>query len=136
MKRVLLVEDEAMIGIMMRELLSEYGMFVVGPCCSLKEALAEASAEFDAAFLDLNLGGELVYPVAASLAERGIPFVFVTGYGRESIDQGFEQVPILQKPVTRENLEKQLAGMLGLSLGPAAQIQQAPHDPPPSARMA
>jgi PAS domain S-box-containing protein len=136
MKRVLLVEDEAMIGIMMRELLSEYGMFVVGPCCSLKEALAEASAEFDAAFLDLNLGGELVYPVAASLAERGIPFVFVTGYGRESIDQGFEQVPILQKPVTRENLEKQLAGMLGLSLGPAAQMQQAPHDPPPSARMA
>jgi hypothetical protein len=77
-----------------------------------------------------------VYPVAALLAERGIPFVFVTGYGRESLDARFEQVPTLQKPVTRENLEKQLAGMLGVTLAPAAQAQQASHEPPPSARRA
>jgi PAS domain S-box-containing protein len=133
MKRILLVEDEAMIGIMMREMLSEYGMFVVGPCCSVKEALTEATADFDGAFLDLNLSGEFVYPVAALLKERNIPFVFVTGYGAESLDRRFEEVPVLQKPVTRENLEAQLTKMVGSAIEPR---RQAPHDPPQSLRTA
>ncbi|MBS0536786.1 MAG: response regulator [Proteobacteria bacterium] len=113
-KRVLLVEDEAMVGLMMRELLTESGMFVVGPCCTLEEALAEASGEFDGALLDLNLGGKFVYPVAQLLLERGIPFTFVTGYGAESLDGRFAGAPILQKPITRETLQRQLGTMLGI----------------------
>jgi CheY-like chemotaxis protein len=136
MKRILLVEDEAMIGIMMRELLSEYGMFVVGPCCSVQEALREAAADFDGAFLDLNLAGEFVYPVAALLEQRNIPFTFVTGYGAESLDRRYDGVPVLQKPVTRENLEVQLAKMLGPSFEPRAGNQPAAHDSPQSLRMA
>ena len=116
MKRVLLVEDEAMIGMMMRELLNEYGIFVVGPCCSVEEALAEAAGEFDGALLDLNLSGQLAYPVADQLAARKIPFAFVTGHGCESLDRRFDGVPVLQKPITRESLETQLATMLGISI--------------------
>ena len=97
---------------MMRECLLEYGLFVVGPCCTLNETVTAASGEFDCAILDLNLGGELVYPVARVLAERGVPFAFVTGYGRESIANQFSDVPILQKPITRESLENCLREML------------------------
>lgn len=133
MKRILLVEDEAMIGIMMRELLSEYGMFVVGPCCSLQEALRESTGDFDGAFLDLNLSGEFVYPLAERLQERNIPFAFVTGYGAESIERRFEGVPVLQKPVTRENLELQLSKLLGTPVEPR---RPAAQDPPQSLRTA
>ena len=55
--------------------------------------------------LDINLNGELVYPVAAALVERGVPIVFVTGYGAESIDRQFSQIPVLQKPIERQVLE-------------------------------
>jgi len=113
MKRVLIVEDDAIIGMMMREILSEHGLFAIGPCCSVGEALAAARGEFDCAILDLNLGGESVYPVAASLVERNVPFAFVTGYGRESIDAKFSHVPVLQKPITRESLESYLRATLG-----------------------
>ena len=113
MKRVLIVEDDAIIGMMMREILSEHGLFAIGPCCTVAEALAASGGEFDCAILDLNLGGESVYPVAALLAERNVPFAFVTGYGRESVDSKFSHVPVLQKPITREGLEGYLRTTLG-----------------------
>jgi PAS domain S-box-containing protein len=113
MRRVLLAEDEAIIGMMMREFLLEYGLFVVGPCCSLKETEAAAADRFDCAILDLNLGGETAYPVAEALIERGVPIAFVTGYGRESVDERFREVPILQKPITRESLENCLHAIFG-----------------------
>lgn len=116
MKRVLIVEDDAIIGMMMREILSEHGLFAVGPCCTVREALAAAGGELDCAILDLNLGGDPVYPVAAALAERNVPFAFVTGYGRESIDPAFARTPVLQKPVTREGLEGYLRDTLGPSV--------------------
>lgn len=112
-RRVLLAEDEAITGMMMRGFLLELGLFVVGPCCTVKEALAAAAGEFDCAILDLNLGGEMVYPVASLLAERNVPFAFATGYGHESVDRRFENVAILQKPITREGLEGYLSNTLG-----------------------
>ncbi|HVY19459.1 MAG TPA: response regulator [Bauldia sp.] len=121
-KRVLIVEDDAIIGMMMREILIEQGLFAIGPCCTVAEALAASSGEFDCAILDLNLAGNPVYPVAASLAERGIPFAFVTGYGRESIDEKFAQASVLQKPVTREALETYLS----VTLGPLPRCDGAP----------
>lgn len=128
MKRVLLAEDEAIIGMMMREFLVEYGLFVVGPCCSLKETEAAAADRFDCAILDLNLGGDSAYPVADVLIARGVPIAFVTGYGRESVDERFRDVPILQKPITRENLVSCLHAIFGAPSAerPAAASVQTP----------
>jgi len=105
-RRVMVVEDEALVALVLADQLIDMGLSVVGPCGSVKEAQAAvAEGDFDAAILDVNLGGELVYPVADQLVSLGIPFVFVTGYGRESIDRRFAQALVLEKPVERELLE-------------------------------
>jgi two-component SAPR family response regulator len=59
----------------------------------------------DAAILDINVGGEMVYPLADALAAGGVPFVFVTGYGAESVDCRFANVRVLQKPIERQAVE-------------------------------
>jgi PAS domain S-box-containing protein len=105
--RVLLVEDEALVAMMIQESLAEFGFQVIGPISTASEALAAAREKhFDAAVLDINLGDGLVYTVAEILAKRGVPFVFVTGYDADSIDPRFSGVPILQKPIEREMLQK------------------------------
>ncbi len=105
--RILLVEDEALVAMMMRDSLVELGFCVVGPLDRPAEALACASDDaLDAAILDVNLGGDLVYPVAELLARRDVPFVFVTGYDVENIDPRFADVPVLQKPIEREVLQR------------------------------
>jgi two-component sensor histidine kinase/DNA-binding response OmpR family regulator len=108
-KRLLLVEDEAVVGMMMRDVLGDIGYFVTGPFCTLNEALAAAGADnFEGAILDVNLAGEMVYPVAEILSGRGVPFVFVTGYDDGGIDDRYRNVPMVQKPIAREDLEAAL----------------------------
>ena len=98
--RVLLVEDEILVAMMMKDILTELGFSVVGPFSRLGEAMVAAvHEEINAGIIDVNLGGEFVYPVADVLAARKIPFVFITGYGVESIDSRFGYVPIVKKPV-------------------------------------
>jgi len=105
--RILLVEDEVLVGIVMQVMLQDMGYFVGEPCRSLKDALAAATVgQFDAAVLDMNLNGELVYPVADLLVAKGIPFAFVTGYAADVVDKRFVGAPILQKPVTNDALAK------------------------------
>ncbi len=105
--RVLLVEDEALVAMMIQECLAEFGYQVVGPVGTASEATARAKdGHFEAAVLDINLGDGAVYPIAETLMARGVPFVFVTGYDAESIDSRFRHVPILQKPIEREMLKK------------------------------
>jgi PAS domain S-box-containing protein len=104
--RILLVEDEILVAMMMRDILTELGFSVIGPFSRLSEAMVAAvHEEIDAGIIDINLGGEFVYPVADVLAARKIPFVFVTGYGVESIDGRFTCVPIIKKPVQRQALQ-------------------------------
>ncbi len=104
--RVLLVEDEALVAMLMRDMLTELGYSVVGPFSRPADAeTAIAGGGVDAAVLDINLDGDMVYPLADILAARGIPFVFVTGYGAESIEKRFADVPVLQKPVEPQMLE-------------------------------
>jgi two-component sensor histidine kinase/DNA-binding response OmpR family regulator len=104
-RRVLLVEDEALVAIMMRDMLTELGFHVVGPMSNTTLALAAArQADFDCAILDLNLGGEISYPVADELSARGVPYIFVTGYDKEGLDKRYEAVPLLQKPVDEASL--------------------------------
>jgi len=105
--RVLLVEDEALVAMMIQDTLAEFGFQVIGPLSTASEALAAArESHFDAAVLDINLGDGLVYTVAEILGVRGVPFVFVTGYDVDSIDPRFSNIPILQKPIERDMLQK------------------------------
>ena len=109
-RRVLVVEDEALVGIMIQECMTELGFQIVGPVCTASDALAAAKdGDFDAAILDINLGDGMVYQVAEILARRHVPFVFVTGYDADSVDSRFRGIPVLQKPVEREMLQKLFA---------------------------
>jgi DNA-binding response OmpR family regulator len=104
---VLLVEDEALVSMMIQETLAEFGFDVLGPVATVSEALAAAREPcIDAAVLDINLGDDLVYTVAEILARRGVPFVFVTGYDSDSVDARFSGIPVLQKPIERESLQR------------------------------
>jgi two-component sensor histidine kinase len=110
-KRVMVVEDEALVAMVESDALTELGYEVAGPFSRLAEAHeAVESGNIAAAILDINLAGTLVYPVAEALTARGIPFVFVTGYGTESVDARFAKVPVLQKPIERDVLQRMFAG--------------------------
>ncbi len=112
-KRVMLVEDEALVGMMMRDLVTEIGYFVAGPFCTLNEAMSAASSNrFDVALIDVNLGGEYAYPLADLLTDQGVPVIFLTGYDQGGIDPQFNHIPVLQKPVDREVVEQALRAAL------------------------
>jgi len=102
--RIMVVEDEALIAMVLVDHLQEIGLSAVGPFSRVADAL-KVDEELDAAILDVNLGGESVYPVADMLHARGIPFVFMTGYGSASIDPRFATVPVLRKPIEAKALE-------------------------------
>lgn len=112
-KRLLIVEDEFLIGMMAKRLLEEMGATVVGPYASLAEGIAAAKSEcFDGALLDFNLAGEHADPLAHYLTARSVPFVFLTGYQRDSIDRRYANVPLLQKPIEAESLERVVVSLL------------------------
>jgi CheY-like chemotaxis protein len=106
--RILLVEDEAMVAMIIEDTLNDLGCEIVGPMSNIERALAAArtTERIDGAFLDVNLRGELVYPVAEALAARGVPFAFVTGYGEKGIDARFRDAPVLSKPFLPETVEQ------------------------------
>jgi two-component SAPR family response regulator len=104
------VEDEALVGMMMKDSLSELGFSVIGPFSRIADAMHAARHErFQAAILDINVKGEMIYDLADQIAARDIPLVFVTGYGADAIAERFKNVPVLQKPVDRIALERVLA---------------------------
>jgi CheY-like chemotaxis protein len=108
-KRILLAEDEVLVGMMVHEMLTGFGFSVVGPMTDIDAAIKAVQTEaIDGAVLDVNLGGDLIYPVADMLMERGVPFVFVTGYDDDSIDERYVDVPILRKPIEPQLLHRLL----------------------------
>jgi CheY-like chemotaxis protein len=109
--RILLVEDEGLIAIMIEDLLEDLGCTLVGSVGSVGAALAwiEAGGEADAALLDVNLGGAPVFPVADALRARGVPFAFTTGYG-DTQDPRFAGAVLLGKPIRLERLVAALRG--------------------------
>lgn len=108
-KRILLVEDEALIAAMVSDMLTDLGATVVGPAGSLTNALALAeTGDFDAAVLDVNLRGERVDPVADLLIRRGIPVLYASGYGATASRGG----PAIDKPYTQDKLEQGLRSVL------------------------
>jgi two-component SAPR family response regulator len=89
------------------EALTDLGFAIAGPFNNMEEALAASQvSDIKAAFLDVNLNGQLIYPLADELASRDIPFVFMTGYEPDSIESRFSESAVLQKPVNRTALEK------------------------------
>jgi CheY-like chemotaxis protein len=111
--RVLLVEDENLVAVLLEDMLAELGHSVVGPVARLKKALEMAQHEaIDLAILDVNINGEHAYPVAEALSARGIPFVFSTGYGESGLPPRYRGHPTLQKPFQQRDLERLLAAAL------------------------
>jgi PAS domain S-box-containing protein len=113
--RLLLVEDEVLVGMMMRDVLTDLGFFVAGPFCTLAEASSAATnGSFDCAILDVNLAGEPVYPVAELLSQRKVPFIFVTGYDDKGLDPRYADAPVLQKPIDQVSLKDILGSVVGV----------------------
>jgi CheY-like chemotaxis protein len=111
--RVLVVEDEYLIRMLLEDMLAELGYGVAAAVGSITEASKFAGdGEFQIAILDVNLDGEEVYPVADILAGRGKPFVFVTGYGEQSLPERYRNHPSLQKPFQADQLERTLSSLL------------------------
>ena len=115
-RRILVVEDEMMIAMLVEDMLSELGCAVVGPAHALDAALelARTESSLDAALLDVNLGGQPVFAVADALRERGVPAIFSTGYGDAGLREVDRGAQVLQKPFRAGDLARALNAVLGL----------------------
>ena len=111
-RRILLVEDEYFIVRDMARAFAAAGAAVIGPAATVAEALRliAASGPMDGAVLDINLQGEMVFPVADALTTRGVPFLFATGYDRETIPDRFAHCIRCEKPVKPDQVAKALFG--------------------------
>jgi len=114
-KRVLIVEDEPIIALLLEDMIDELGMTVSARASTLAEAreLAEAPS-FDAAILDINLHGQMSYPAAELLARQGVPLVFVSGYARDRMPPLLANAPLVPKPYQPHQIAAALASVLGL----------------------
>ncbi len=105
--RVLIVEDEALISLLIESTVRDLGHEAAACAHSVSDALSlvrRMTPSIDAAMLDVNLGGSLVFPVAEALSERGIPFAFLTGYGKGCVPAHYADVPVMQKPFSEDDL--------------------------------
>src|SRR5215204_90334 len=104
--RVLVIEDEALVAMLIEDMIHDSGDEMVGSACRLSDAMLLAQeTQADVALLDINLGGALAYPVADVLRQRGVPIVFTTGYGSAGLIERFQDCPILDKPFDQPSLE-------------------------------
>ncbi len=113
--RIMIVEDEALVALMVEDLLTDFGCEISGSFGAVDDALAylrDAAAPppaLDGAVLDVNIGGTMVFPVAERLRAAGIPFVFATGYAALP-RKGFEDITVLNKPIDPHLLEDAVRG--------------------------
>jgi CheY-like chemotaxis protein len=123
-RTILVVEDEMIVAWLLKDMLDLLDCRVIGPAASVDAALAMLEGQpLDAALLDVNLNGQMSYPVADALVARGVPFVFSTGYASNRLQEGYRTFPALQKPYHLSELRSALLGLLA----PAApSADQAP----------
>jgi CheY-like chemotaxis protein len=108
-RRVLVVEDELMIRMLLEDMLDDLGYELAGAASRFDEAATLArEATFDVAILDVNINGREVYPIAETIAGRGLPFIFATGYGERGLPERYRGQPTLPKPFHLDGLEKTL----------------------------
>jgi CheY-like chemotaxis protein len=114
--RILVVEDEAMVGMLLEDMALDCGGEIIGPVATFDQALAVArEAAFDVVILDLNLNGILSYPIAEIVRGRGIPVIFATGYGTDGLREDFRGYPTLQKPFSQDDFARAVAAACDLS---------------------
>lgn len=111
--RVLIVEDEMLIALMLKDMLTETGLTVEAIAKDFNSGLEFAQkSDVDLAILDINLNGKEAYPIAEILRKRGIPFIFSTGYGESSIKPDFDHVTCIMKPFQQDMLIDAIEGVL------------------------
>lgn len=118
--RVLVVEDDTLVALLEEEYLTDLGCVVVGCVSNVADGVAKVSdptLELDCALLDINLQGERVFPVAEALLDRGVPFLFATGYGAAGLPPRFAGFPVLAKPFRLKALEVAISVALSLVQG-------------------
>jgi CheY-like chemotaxis protein len=104
--RVLVVEDEGLVAMLVEAMLDDLGCAAVLSAASVREALELVRrGGFDVALLDVNLAGEKVFPVAEELRRLGVPFAFASGYGADGLTPDLKNIPIVQKPFQLGDLE-------------------------------
>ena len=113
--KVFVVEDEALISMLLEDILDEFGCEIVGSALTLRQAMDQAeSVPAEIAILDINLAGDPIYPVAEILSGRNIPFIFASGYGATTLPEGWRDRPTLPKPFSAD----QVATVLRKALDP------------------
>ena len=114
-RRVLVAEDEFLVSLTTIGLLESIGCEVVGPIAGLAAAVELAQSEsLDAAVLDINVAGEMIWPVAEELRRRGVPFLFLSAYSQLAIPVHFAAAPRLAKPLEHNLFLRQLNGIWGV----------------------
>jgi CheY-like chemotaxis protein len=112
-RRIFVVEDEFLIRMLLEDMLTDLGYELVGVAGRVDEATEMAKTkDFDLAILDVNLDGHDVYPVAELIGKRGLPFMFVTGYGGRGLPDKYRDRPTLQKPFQLDELKRMLGQLL------------------------
>ena len=116
-RRVLIVEDESLVAMLLETILEDMGCVPVGPAATVDEGLALVAdpPPIDAALLDVNVAGRQVFPIAEALKARGVPFVFSTGYGEGGLPDEWRGQPTLQKPFTEAAVRDALMTAMGLA---------------------
>ena len=103
---VFVVEDEALVALNLEDMLAELGCTVVGPVMRLDRAekMLDEGIVADVAILDVNVAGQMIFPFAKRLAQKGMPIVFATGYGSAGLPDDFRHMTVLQKPYTMDDV--------------------------------
>jgi DNA-binding response OmpR family regulator len=123
--RVLLAEDETLVAILLEDDLRAAGYTIVGPFMTLAKAIqASRHEQFDLAVLDVNLNGEMIFPLAEELRARGIPFALLSGYGPTSLPEQFRTLPRISKPYDPDVLLREIQRIVPKNAG-RADVQQA-----------
>ncbi|WP_396593372.1 response regulator [Brevundimonas sp. R86498] len=116
-RRILVVEDESLVAMLMETILEDMGCIPVGAFATVDEALTEIAEDtpLDAALLDVNVAGREVFPVAEALKARGVPFVFSTGYGEGGLPDAWRGQATIQKPFTENAIRAALFKAMGVA---------------------
>jgi len=114
-RRVLIVEDESLVAMLLETILEDMGCVPVGPASNIDDGMAMVAADLDAALLDVNVAGRQVFPVAQALKDLGVPFVFSTGYGEGGLPDEWRGQATLQKPFTEAAVRDALMKAMGVA---------------------
>lgn len=116
-RRILVVEDESLVAMLIETILEDMGCHTIGPIAGVDEALRTVAGDLqiDGALLDVNVAGRAVFPVAEALKARKVPFVFSTGYGESGLPEHWRGQPTIQKPFTEQMIREALMKALGVA---------------------